>query len=160
MNTFRRTCAAVFVLFSLIQVQTEAQSFKCNQADGSVAFQDHACPAGTVASSALGETRSAPDPAHPGARGGSMTPACYNQIVKTMPACRPVAGQVRQQCWRSKMTADCFDTGTFTAKPTPVCFDRAKAIQAQCAVEVTNAGRACTLARLDPACRQQAQLLH
>jgi hypothetical protein len=159
LNDFRRICA-VLVLGGLLQAYADAQAFKCRQVDDSVAFQDHPCPAGTVASSVLEEPRSAPRPAGPATPGGSVTPACLNQIVGTLPACRPIASQVRRQCWRSKMTADCFDVDSFIAKPAPVCRDRAKAIQSQCDVEVANAGRACTLARLDPVCRQQALLLH
>ena len=53
----RQICISVFVLLTTVLPGAEASSFKCKQADGSVAYQDHECSAGTDASNALGAVK-------------------------------------------------------------------------------------------------------
>jgi len=81
-----------------------AQGYKCKQADGSVSYQDHACPAGTASSASVATDLSL-DSGMPQLEG--LDAGCRQSARHMVSVCRGPADASLHQCWRARLTSLC-----------------------------------------------------
>ncbi len=147
----RRFIAVIAACLPLFAV---AQGYKCSQADGSVAYQDHACAAGTASSSTV-PTQAAASGSMFSAAFAGVDPKCRQSVEPASAGCRGTWEASLKACWRTRLPAACAAqlTAPAGAPRDPACLQQAT--QSTCTSEATAAEQRCVETRLPPGCMQQ-----
>ena len=147
----RRFIAAIAACLPLFAL---AQGYKCAQADGSVAYQDHACAAG-AASSGAAPTQAAASGSMFSTAFAGVDPKCRQSVEPAASGCRGTWQTSLKACWRTRLPPACatqLDSPAGTLRD-PACLQQAT--QSTCTSEATAAEQRCIESRLPAGCMQQ-----
>ncbi len=132
-----------------------AQGFKCKQADGSVSYQDHACPASTASSSAI-STDMSMDIGLPPLTG--LDPGCQSSVHHAVSTCIPGIDTTIKRCWQQSLTPRCYlqVTAGPGSRRDSACVQAA----IPCAQNGLNDAKRCVQRELPQACMAQLRGWH
>ena len=143
------------ILFS-VPFAVQAQTYKCKQADGSMAYQDSKCAAD---SSTMKVTPASPQSPQGSKATGPTSPitsdsACQDELLAITSACGTTA--TLTQCFQQKLSPGCWkqvsaENGTGTADAS--CIKEIQAMIEPCGQMVTPGSAECIQQKLSAACK-------
>jgi hypothetical protein len=102
MTGFQRLVLAVTL--ACMPWLAHAQGYKCRQADGTVSYQDHACPSGTASSSAVSTDQSL-DIGLPPLTG--LDAPCQQSVHHAVSTCLSPVQDTIKRCYKSRLSSSC-----------------------------------------------------
>ena len=102
MNRFQRLLLAVTL--ACVPWLAHAQGYKCRMADGTISYQDHACPASAASSSAVSTDQSL-DIGLPPLTG--LDAPCQHTVHQAVSSCLSPVQDTIKRCYKSRLSSSC-----------------------------------------------------
>ena len=144
MNRFQRLVLALAL--ACTPWLAHAQGYKCKQADGSVSYQDHACPSG--ASSTTVSTDQSLDIGLPPLTG--LDASCQQSVHHAVSTCLSPIQDAIKRCYKVRLSSSC-NAQLLAGNRAGACAAQA----APCVQDGAIEGRRCIVNVLPPTCVNQ-----
>jgi len=145
MNRFQRLVLALTL--ACVPWLAHAQGYKCRQADGSVSYQDHACPSGTASSTAVSTDQSL-DIGLPPLTG--LDAPCQQSVHRAVTTCLSPIQDALKRCFKVRLSSSC-NAQMLAGNRNSTCSAQA----APCVQDGAAEGRRCIVNVLPPTCVSQ-----
>jgi hypothetical protein len=128
-----------------------AQGFRCQQPDGTVSYQDHACATGSTSSTVSTDMSGFDLAGLPGYK--NLDTSCQASAKHTVSVCVPQLDTSLKRCYQSRLSAHCYVSMTAGTgvKRDPVCVQQAT----PCLRDGLGEAQRCIVQQLPPICQQQ-----